>query len=1613
MWLWHWHDEPKDINKLYDHECTGVFLEILDQNILQALGLLLIPSLILIKKRDLFLDKMKAQQRKLSGAKKKAKKSGNSHMINKPEESKTRKCTTNKQAGLNESTNDDKNVSGTHLVGSNSDLLMDETEMMGSRTTKACSSSKHQGDKKNPQVPNERTLNFEIPSSHRFHCSPHPFDEMHSRNRYIQGSVLPPESGKTNYLDPVHEYKLFECLDADEESKMKKFCNEVFRFAGGCMNRRTNGTIHFGVGDKMPGKQESRYIHGEVVGVQDDGSRDKFGDCLKKNFTKYFEKDDVDDAKDCVRPPRFVEINSQAQITLNKHVIEVDIVPTSTTCGNKVYRTKQMDYVEGKWEADKGHIYLRDGPSTTDILANQNERIRFDSCVKLKDDVQKWKKERQSKEDIPKVPVKREDEGRKLAMLLTGGRSTLDNSLYKAHILVVNKATKDQLKDLEFVKNINWLAVLDFDPESNVSGLCSIVRPEKAVNLHFPRQYVENDNKDIETVVTDLHLYKQTSWIFCNGRADMLDTRDKPMDPKEFLKKRSKELRNLVQFLCHKDITPSERVIVVFLVLLEVQDPIDPFLETFINFYQEFGGLEGVLVITGSAETFQSWTNIAKPRVTEEELQSRSISRSSLQHVNCTVQKIKSGTRSDKRYLRTSSGTDCELKAADEEFLSSIKILCSNECEGTAVELQKEEFEEFKKIREEAFYRGDKVSPWNFYFAEKTGKAFIKRDQFDSLVERIESAMACDVAVKTVNIFHHPGCGGTTLAWHVLWHLKKKYRCAAVKDNEHDYQEISKQVVELLTYGEADPDVYTPVVLLIDDLEELENVNNLAYHIRSFAYESKVHFETPVVIILNCMRSQNPIGSQKNSILESVHLEQQLSTNEKHLFEEKLKEIKKEHKEIETFLSFMIMKENFDEEYIQKAVGNMLKGIERETKDTKLISYLALLNHYVKNSCISVSKCEALLGISTVKQAFWGKETLEEVLSSQARLLLIRFRMDEVNGTYESMKINHPLVALQILKILKADFAIWQGDIAKDLLEEDCLFEAGMGRSLIERDVRRLMVTRQRKQRGDDRNTLFSPLIEEVRNYPGPINEKRGKLLLIAATHRFPKHAIIAQALARYCDIEENNFEEAQVWGNKAIDLNPQSSYIMDTNGQIFKHQLKKSCVLEDVSGEGLSVQQLKRALELASKASHFFKQAQELAKKEDDDLNTSGFHGDVETSLYFIELLSYNVVFDKTNPIKKNTLVKYLKGECDLSRIPTAGDDEKEEETKETVQVLERHESYLRSLQSSLKGNLELLESIHTFSKARGSENELEDDKNNHPTKKYFHQYLNIFISDFDASKAKGVATKYISKNKIEKMSGDRFSGLYKLLLDGKATDVEAIVREYQKIGITSTSEIREKQNYVFACVILHCFNKKSKHLPCYQELVSLVKGVVKDAKQKEWRHPDPFFLGSMFFMPNKCHPINNDDIILLKDCTEMMRRLYRRNFGSRLRTRQPLVIFFLGKGEGLTRILPRSKIDKVSELKNSGKSLKLLWQSGEILRDQKVQDLLLRVRGVTSEEGQHICVNFGLPTGEDHQLPIHIRPVNPGQLRRGRSIESVSFFIGFSLDGFLAYDVISFSMT
>lgn len=126
------------------------------------------------------------------------------------------------------------------------------------------------------------------------------------------------------------------------------------------------------------------------------------------------------------------------------------------------------------------------------------------------------------------------------------------------------------------------------------------------------------------------------------------------------------------------------------------------------------------------------------------------------------------------------------------------------------------------------------------------------------------------------------------MAMHVLWDLKQKFRCAVLKNKATDFREIGEQVSKLISYKASSHQDYIPVLLLVDDFEEQQKTYILQNAINSFIAEKGVRYEKTLVIILNCMRSQNPDESAK--LADSISLKYQLSPKEKRAFEAKLQE---------------------------------------------------------------------------------------------------------------------------------------------------------------------------------------------------------------------------------------------------------------------------------------------------------------------------------------------------------------------------------------------------------------------------------------------------------------------------------------------------------------------------------------------------------------------------------------------------------------------------------------------------------------------------------------------------------------------------------------------------
>lgn len=1424
-------------------------------------------------------------------------------------------------------------------------------------------------------------------------CIAYPFNEFSNPYRYKLHFILQPETGPLNLIDPVHEFKaLTNTETATEEDIKMKFSNEVFRFASACMNSRTNGTIHFGVQDKPQG----RIVGMELTTVTKDALIDHFNLMI----VQYFEVHQVQQAKKCIREPRFVEVLLPNSTPSNKFVIEVDIIPQYSECKEDFFQIKMHWRKDETWQQiPKYSVFVRDGPKSKDIIGNKADFKAFKLDLKALADS---RKEAEKKSKVKSNGSN--SQGQKLIDLLTGNKDLLDNSHYEWYILVTNKCHPDQTKHLDFLKEIKWFAVLEFDPESESNGVVKAFKGSRVANLHFPSLFIE-EKPTVREKIFSLNLYQQPSWIFCNGRLDLESDKYQPLDPISWQRERASEVRRLISFLTRDDIMPRGKFLVVFLLLSSVEDPRDPLIETFCAFYQDLNGMENILCICVHPHIYQVWKDLLEVRLSshQDELSSQSIFSLNLAEINGTILKLKSLTQSSKRFL-PSVGSSTVLLKKEEEIMTALEILCENECEGTLLEKDREKLFEFKTSKEKDFYRGGKVSWWNFYFSsENYSSSFVKRDKYVKLEKKIQewADSSQPVCAKIIHLYHHPGCGGTTLAMHILWELRKKFRCAVLKNKTEDFSEIGEQVTNLITYGATNHQEYLPVLLLADDFEEQDNVYLLQTSIQTAVAKKHIRYEKPLVIILNCTRSQNPEKSAKNP--DSVALVQQLSDKEQRAFELKLTEIKEQHKNVEDFYSFMIMKTNFNKEYIENVVRNILKGQNVTTKEAKLFAFLALLNAFVPDTTISLSQCELFLGISN-KKAYWGTEKFEDKMGTYSTIL-IKSEVIEC-GSYCGVRIIHHLIATLSLEELKRSYNLSKSKIVMDMLTENLFYDTGIGKSKFYQDMQTLLITRQRNEHERETGNWFSPFIEALHKDEG---NDAVKAVLHEATRRFDPNAFICQALARHFYLKEKDFESALRWAKQARKIAPNNSYISDTLGQVYKSKLRW-WVEDNIKNGIISVDELTELLDLAKHASEAFKDSQQQtedreyegkesvyqkSKRRYDTYNIAGYQGEIEVGLYTIQILKLLPFFNSKNELSRQVMINFISGNCDIP-----GD------LNEFKSVLKNFISYLTNLQSSLKKSFDFFDDYFVLLKPRNNIEQYEEAKSRRKVAMYFKKYVEIFgpLAELQNQNFRSKLSLSLqverTRRSLEALKADKFSGLLEYLIKSPkdaVSSMEDIMNKYTFLLEQCAIKIqqKEKQNFILASIILSCLNPISKFVKPIKTLKEQLREILQPIGLT-YQFSEPYFLASLLFWPENQQL--DQDSKQMEKYAQALEKSFRGQYKRLYRTKQPIAYFFLGKGNSRNRLIHKGKIDENFE---NVSDINSWWHTGKVWEEKKVQDLLVRLLG--RAENNCLYIEYGI----NEKITIPIKPTHFGQLRSGRSIEKVSFYLGFSIGGLLAYDI------
>ncbi|XP_070765170.1 sterile alpha motif domain-containing protein 9 [Enoplosus armatus] len=1226
---------------------------------------------------------------------------------------------------------------------------------------------------------------------------------------------------------------------------------------------------------------------------------------------------------------------------------------------------------------------------TKDILKEINQR---DLVRQLEKKMGQQERQGPSNE----VLKKEANQGDKLKNLLTCGGNLLDN--YDRFVVVVNKSSPEQVQYLQFLSKLKLFCVLDFDPNSGApGGLCHSYRESRVANLHAPSQY----QGQIESVIKNLNLCKQTSWVFCNGRHDLDSDSNKELDYKNWLRKSCRDVEQLVSFICNPEVLLRGRSLIIFLLLSPVDTEKDPVFDTYKSFIKHTEE-ESIITICECQSTYEKWRELIQEKC-DFDIDCLSINELTLSEINGTIMALGPFNQSSGRLLPSSGSSVVVLKQKDEDFMTALDILCLNQCENTFDE-NSPDFHALRIKVEEEFYRGGKVKWWNFYFCDKDKeKPFVKRDKHKNVKKMIRFQLRDSKEMcALLNLFHDPGCGGTTLAMHVMWDLRHEFRCAILKDNVLPKTEVAIQVRRLMKLESDKP---SPVLLLVDDSKETENPYNLVNCIHKAVVEEGLNINMDgvpncKVIILNCVRSHSPKDQYRHSPTQSQYITASLTREEQEEFEKKLKELQETHEKPENFYSFMIMKSNFDKKYIDDIVRNTLKCFDFSSKKAQLFAFLALLNTYVAESEISLSLSEDFFGMKMIR---WREDSVLDRMQPYSNFLII----DTVEewGEFKGIRILHQSIASACLEELERSCYLKVSDITMEILHCDLFFSDRVVKHRFMLSIQQMLIERQRRKDGDGREP-FSPLIVKIHSKQG---RQTVQEIFVKASSRFVTSASIPQALARYLYINERDFPEAMKFAEKAKKIK-ENPYTFDTIGQIHKSHLKSNNDREKQE-TSCNPEDLHANIKIAENAITAFKRAQELANTEDEpekeaaddesddyprkSYSVYGYVGVLEIAFLVFEILSRLPFFEESDPMKKKYLKSFLQKAIPITSVYK----EDNKVNNRYVEIVKEHEQFLLSLKTEVKETFEILDCYFTYIKANSSEFE---SKNRWAVCGHFKRYVTLFCTAPEEMKKEQQNNPnlnlkiYIEERRLflEEKQADTFTGILQHL-DKPAKEIERITEGYaflqqQQQFINKKQKTKETINYILSNIVLYLLKPKSKHVKSYSHLSALLLKTLQDVGLG-YPFPDPYYLALLLFWPSPTE--ENTEIATYV-------RAIRNSSRKRLTlfpNRSTVAHLYLGKEEGLKRLVSKPQLDEnFKEMRRD--NLAQLWRNGDIFKDKAIISRLHRVSG-TTEQGE-VFANYG-------KLKIPVRPALIAGIQSGFSTEKVSFYLGFAINGPLAYDI------
>ncbi|XP_071390720.1 sterile alpha motif domain-containing protein 9-like [Centroberyx affinis] len=690
------------------------------------------------------------------------------------------------------------------------------------------------------------------------------------------------------------------------------------------------------------------------------------------------------------------------------------------------------------------------------------------------------------------------------------------------------------------------------------------------------------------------------------------------------------------------------------------------------------------------------------------------------------------------------------------------------------------------------------------------------------------------------------------------------------------------------------------------------------------------------------------------------------------------------------------------EEVLDKYWHPFVEGISqyvksnKNSKNTKLFSLLALLKAYAPESYLPMSQCQEILG---PPDPIHGGPPFEKRM--EPFTAFIKTFTPSTGGDLHVCIIHTEIAqaSVQLLAVLK---------VSRSALVKECMSTLS-GDEAQPHVIQLIKDLLTKREMGENCKKKFSRLIEDIRDKE---NFCSAVSVLTTASGQFKTYHIFPQTLARlyYITKESNCYVKAQEWAKRAIGIAPKNSYVADTLGQVYKNSLLREA------------RQGKNVLTKGEEAIEAFKAVEEKAEKEVGpemgDTGVVSFSNTFNNRGLFGYIQVAKIVFENNC----SSLIPNLKPEVEDKfeffewYLAYSKPDKESLEPpyfwRDVVLCYELYTTKRATESTSFPGLLDCL--YHGLRTSKGSRAEFQEAEKT--------------VSDLEAIQNE-LKTTY-EANDADVKQAERYI-LSNIILSNKAPDSPELppVKELKMIIHRFLVEDVGRRSPEFYLLALLLFWPEEQPLTEQEkadeedEEVEEQQAAEDDgSEEKTWEDKDSDEeeeTGGETAQPS----------LDLQKYVTFLKDPFENKYAKYLRGRYLLPLFFLGRGGGLSRWVHKSRLDAIlgqkvntnqrmgdrnekKKRKDMQEQIDEMWSSGEVWEIPEIQEILLPVRGeacfLTAPQENHEQEVFACIGGKRIKVTKEDGSDIAGNNSNIRTTPNTTFiYLGFTIQGPVAFNV------